>query len=97
MEAAQLGIDRGSDDAGKHADCKFTGNKEFEDLIRYYLKSDNLEMAAYVAFATETFGRPERVSQAKIWDFKLAKERMTRTKARWDSDWTYDEKLVGDR
>lgn len=96
MEASQLGIDGGNDEVGKHADCKFYGN-EFEDLINHFLKRNNLEMAAYVAFATETFGRPERVWQAKIQDFRLVKEKKTRTKATWDSDWSYDEKLIADR
>lgn len=96
MEASQLGIDGGNDEVGKHADCKFYGN-EFENLIEHFVKKDDFEMAAYAAFATETFGRPERVWQALIHDFRLVKERKTRTKASWDSDWSYDEKLIADR
>lgn len=96
MEAAQLGIDGGNDEVGKHADCKFYGN-EFEDLINHFLKKGDLEMASYVAFATETFGRPERVFQANIQDFRLVKEKKIRTKATWDSDWSYDDRLVADR
>jgi hypothetical protein len=96
MEASQLGMDGGYDEAGKHADCKFYGS-EFEDLISHFLKKDDLEMVAYVAFATETFGRPERVFQAHISDFKLVKERRIRSKATWDPDWSYDEKLIVDR
>lgn len=96
MEASQLGIDGGNDEVGKHADCKFHGT-EFEELINYFLKKDDLEMAAYVAFATETFGRPERIWQANIRDFRLVNERKTRTKATWDSDWSYDAKLIADR
>jgi hypothetical protein len=86
----------GNDEVGKHAECKFYGN-EFENLIEHFVKKDDLEMAAYVAFATETFGRPERVWQARIRDFRLINERKTRTKASWDSDWSYDEKLIADR
>lgn len=96
MEALQLGIDGGKDEAGKYADCKFF-NTEFEDLMSYFLKADNLELAAYVAFATETFGRPERVFSAKTQDFRLFKERIARTKASWDPDWLYDERLIADR
>jgi hypothetical protein len=97
MEALQLGIDGGKDEVGKYADCKFYGS-EFEDLIRYFLKADNnIELAAYVAFATETFGRPERVFNAKIQDFRLSKERIARTKASWDIEWLYDERLIADR
>jgi hypothetical protein len=96
MEAAQLGIGGGNDEVGKHADCKFYGN-EFEDLINHFLRKNDLELAAYVAFATETFGRPERVWQALIHDFSPVKERKTRTKASWDSDWSYDERLIADR
>jgi len=70
MEASQLGIDGGNDEVVKHADCKFFGN-EFEDLTNHFLKKGYLESAAYVVFATETFGRPERVWQAKIRDFRL--------------------------
>lgn len=96
MEASQLGIDGGNDEVGKHADCKFYGN-EFEDLINHFLKKGDPEMAAYVAFATETFGRPERIFQANIRDFRLVKEKKTRTKATWDSDWSYDDRLIADR
>ncbi|NOJ27420.1 MAG: hypothetical protein DA330_05355 [Nitrososphaera sp.] len=96
MEALQLGIDGSKDEVGKYADCKFHGN-EFEDLMNYYLNKNDLEMAAYVAFATETFGRPGRVFMAKASDFHIVKEKLTRTKATWDSDWSYDERLVADR
>lgn len=96
MEALQLGIDGSKDEAGKYADCKFSGS-EFEDLIRYYLEKNDMELAAYVTFATETFGRPERVFQARMHDFHLVKEKVTRTKASWDLDWVYDERLVADR
>jgi hypothetical protein len=96
MEASQLGIDGGNDEVGKHADCKFYGN-EFEDLINHFLKKGDQEMAAYVAFATESFGRPERIFQANIRDFRLVKEKKIRTKATWDSDWSYDDRLLADR
>jgi hypothetical protein len=96
LEALQLGIDGSKDETGKYADCKFHGN-EFEDLMNYFLERNDLEMAAYVAFATETFGRPNRVFLAKTSDFRLVKERLVRTKATWDSDWSYDERLITDR
>lgn len=96
MEALQLGIDGSKDEAGKYADCKFSGG-EFEDLMKHYLEKNDLELAAYVAFATETFGRPERVFQAGKHDFHLVRERVTRTKASWDADWSYDERLIADR
>lgn len=96
MEALQLGIDGSKDGAGKYADCKFHGN-EFEDLMNYYLNKNDLEMAAYVAFATETFGRPKRVFLAKTSDFHIVKEKLVRTKAIWDSDWSYDGRLIADR
>ncbi len=96
MEGLQLGIDGSIDEAGRYADCKFSGN-QFEELINYFLNKDDLELAAYVSFATETFGRPERVFQAKAADFVLTIERITRTKATWDEDWIYDSRLVNDR
>lgn len=96
MEGLQLGIDGSIDEAGRYADCKFSGN-QFEELIKYFLHHDDIELAAYVSFATETFGRPERVFQAKASDFVLTKERITRTKATWDEDWIYDNRLVNDR
>lgn len=96
MEALQLGIDGSKDEAGKYADCKFHDN-EFEDLMNYFLNKNELEMAAYVAFATETFGRPNRVFLAKTADFRLAREKISRAKATWDSDWSYDERLITDR
>jgi hypothetical protein len=96
METLQLGIDGGIDDAGKYADCKFSGS-QFEELINYFLNKDDLELAAYISFATETFGRPERVFEAKASDFVLTKERITRTKATWDEDWIFDSRLVNDR
>lgn len=96
MEGLQLGIDGSIDEAGKYADCKFSGS-QFEDLIRYFLEENNLELAAYVSFATETFGRPERVFQTAIQDFSLTKEKIERTKATWDADWIYDSRLVADR
>lgn len=96
MEGLQLGIDGSIDEAGRYADCKFSGN-QFEELIKYFLQHDGLELAAYVSFATETFGRPERVFQARVSDFVLTKERITRTKATWDEDWIYDSRLVNDR
>ncbi len=95
MEALQLGIDGSKDETGKYADCKFF-DSQFEDLINHFLNVD-LEMAAYVAFATETFGRPKRAFLAKASDFRLVKENITRTKATWDSDWSYDERLIADR
>ncbi len=109
MEALRLGIDGGNDDAGKYADCKFSNNKQFEDLINFYLhKKNDLELAAYVSFATETFGRPRRVFEAVIADFHLGNERIFRTKATWDTaastvsgseemEWSYDQKLIADR
>jgi hypothetical protein len=96
MEGLQLGIDGSIDEAGRYADCKFSGN-QFEELINHFLKKDELELATYVSFATETFGRPERVFEAKTSDFVLTKERITRTKATWDEDWMYDSRLVNDR
>jgi hypothetical protein len=96
MEALQIGIDGGKDEVGKYADCKFVGS-QFEDLIRYYLGKNDLELAAYVSFGTETFGRPERVFQAKMHNFTLVREKTARTKASWDMDWIYDERLVADR
>lgn len=96
MEALQLGIDGSKDEVGKYADCKFV-DSEFEHLINYFLRQDNLELAAYVAFATETFGRPERVFKARVQDFRLIMEKTARTKATWDSDWSYDERLIADR
>jgi hypothetical protein len=97
MEALQLAIDGSIDGAGKYADCKFSSGGQFEDLISYFLKENKLELAAYVSFATETFGRPERVFQARIQDFSLTKEKIERTKATWDADWIYDSRLVADR
>lgn len=97
MEALQLGIDGGKGEIGKYADCRFSSTDEFEALIEYYLRSNNLELAAYVAFATETFGRPERVFQASREEFRFVKERVQRTRATWDSDWSFDPRLIADR
>lgn len=96
MEALQLGIDGSKDETGKYADCKFIDN-QFEDLMNYFLNKNDLEMAAYVAVATETFGRPNRVFLARTSDFHIVREKMARTKASWDSDWIYDDRLVADR
>jgi integrase len=110
MEALQLGIDGGNDDAGKYADCKFSNNKQFEQLINYYLQEKNdLELSAYVSFAAETFGRPRRVFEARIEDFHSINERILRTKTTWgglsstinssteEAGWSYDQRLIADR
>jgi len=97
IEAKLLGIDAANDAQGKYADCKFSNAEDFGNLINYFLEQNNLELAAYVAIAVETFGRPGSIFRSKISDFRLANDRMVRTKATWDRDWLYDDALVAER
>lgn len=76
-ELLALGIDGKKDNAGKYANVKLT-DEQIIDLIEYYEDRGDLEMAAYVAFAIETFGRPNRIFEAKKSDFEFIEREIER-------------------
>ncbi|AIF85415.1 hypothetical protein NTE_03387 [Candidatus Nitrososphaera evergladensis SR1] len=93
-EKTEYGLDGKKDRIGMHNDVKLTDEQIDAGLDFFINKEENEEMAAYWAFAIETFGRPNRVFNADPDKFTFAKRKITKAIIEGFDEPIYEPKLV---